>query len=593
MIFISIENFQLAKEVERSLTDMGVESRYVRPSKRSYLELYQDKVTGIVVECRHESLPNDAWSDLLNSLAKRMPVLVNSASAATHEHFHVESIFKLMNPSCEDVILTLDHSGALGRAGSISLRNKVSLYDQRIALHMMQKNKSLSVLAINAQDFQQIATEYGNEAYLQLTSFFEKMLFTLWGAPGSFRTGDVLCKKSNSSNVYYIFLELSRSMQDIPLPGTLEKLADRLVLNLQHLLWNELFKMRSKRELPECINTMPSFSVGYATKINNPCVKPNESLVTLLEDASLSAKVQQERISARESELLQSLIRYDGMLVPAFQAVIQTDLITDEDIEKAEKESSIAHIKHAIYGFESLIRVNEQYVNKLIDQDGPVYLEARFLKPNVLFGLAAKTRLSLELDQVCIAVGGKYGAALPGKLLVNILPRNLYYIDQLQHLVPKNVQIIFELSESEAINNFELLLKVRDSLNDMNLGIAADDFGKGYAGLERVIKVKPDLIKLDRILIENIHNEPGKASFVKGLVEAARTSKSKILAEGVETIEEFRTCKELGVDLMQGFLFHRPVAIETILEDLASIQPEENLQDDHSVDNTEKIEGAA
>ena len=141
-------------------------------------------------------------------------------------------------------------------------------------------------------------------------------------------------------------------------------------------------------------------------------------------------------------------------------------------------------------------------------------------------------------------------------------------------MIPENMEVIFELSESEAINNFELLMKVRDTLMKMNLGVAADDFGKGYAGLERVLKVKPDLIKLDRMLIQNIDQDEPKKAFVKGLVEAASTSNSTILAEGVETIEEFEVLKGLGINLVQGFLFHRPQALETILLDITKAAPE-------------------
>lgn len=582
MIYVSIKDLKFARELGKAFSDIGVDCKVVRPNRESYLGLYKGKVTGVVVDGAHPTLPVDAWTDLLNSLAKRIPVIVLNKSQEHTDLTHVASVFSVKVPSVDDVISTLDQAGALGRYGSSSIRQNLPVYDSRIAVHMLQKNQSLSVLVINAQEFQRIDSEYGNEPYSELSNFFEKKLISLWGAPGSFRTGDVLCKRSMSANVYYIFLEPSRSMQDIPLPGALQKLADRLTLNLQHLLWNDLFRVNGHRELPDCISNMPSFCVGHATRIANPCVKPADCLDALMEDAVTSSLVQNARIQARETELIQSLIRYEGMLMPAFQAVFHAKDLNESLVTKARDASSIAPIKHAVYGFESLIRVNQGLVNKLIDHEGPLYLEARYLVPNVLFALAAKAALSLELDQVCISIGSKYGAVLPGKLLINILPRNLYYIDQLYHLVPDDVHVIFELSESEAINNFELLLKVRDSLTEMNLGIAADDFGKGYAGLERVIKVKPDLIKLDRILIQNIDKETGKAAFVRGLVDAAKSSNSIILAEGVETMEEFLKCKELGVDLMQGFLFHRPVAIDSILEQLAENELENVVDIDRS-----------
>jgi EAL domain-containing protein (putative c-di-GMP-specific phosphodiesterase class I) len=128
---------------------------------------------------------------------------------------------------------------------------------------------------------------------------------------------------------------------------------------------------------------------------------------------------------------------------------------------------------------------------------------------------------------------------------------------------------MFEVSESEAISNLDLMLKVRESLAKMDMRIAADDFGKGYNGLEQIIRMKPDLIKLDRSLIQDIHKDHPKQAFVHGLVRAAQISKSTILAEGVELWEEAEILKSMGIDLIQGFLLHRPQAAGVIELDLA------------------------
>ena len=68
--------------------------------------------------------------------------------------------------------------------------------------------------------------------------------------------------------------------------------------------------------------------------------------------------------------MLQSLIRYDGMLTPAFQAVFHAHDLDTEMVRKANETGEMHHIADSLYGFESLIRVNQEYVNKLIDQDG-------------------------------------------------------------------------------------------------------------------------------------------------------------------------------------------------------------------------------
>src|SRR5690606_27005445 len=116
-------------------------------------------------------------------------------------------------------------------------------------------------------------------------------------------------------------------------------------------------------------------------------------------------------------------------------------------------------------------------------------------------------------------------------LFVNILPRNLYHIERLKFVTDSKRELIFEVSESEAINNLELMTQVRENLEHMEFKIAADDFGKGHSGLEQIIKIKPNIIKLDRSLIQNIHEENSKKAFVNGIVEAARIANTIVLAE--------------------------------------------------------------
>jgi EAL domain-containing protein (putative c-di-GMP-specific phosphodiesterase class I) len=572
MIVISTERADLLEPLAKRLEELQIEVRHNSPSLDSFLEFYQQKISCLVIDSKHPSLPDQAWMDLVNSMGRRVPVIVLTDVKPKLDEHKNEPVFWVVSPTVESVCDALAGIGVLGKASLGLKRNAIATCDIQVPKHMLTRNGSLSVLLIDASSFQKLSADYGNEVFLKMQNFFERQLFSLWGAPGSFRSGDVLCKKTPTGCIYYIFLELSRASRNIPVPGALEKLADRLSKNLQYRVWSDFFKPRAQREIPESIEMVPEFSVGHATVLYNPCTRPQETIEALLDTAIRTSLIQQERILNRQMEILQTLIQYEGLIYPHFQAVFWAQGITNEDAGSTQNGKTLANLSDKLYGFESLIRISHSAVDKILDEDGPVYLEGKYLRPDVLFGIAAKCRLSLELDQACIQLGSRFGAALPGKLLINILPRNLYYVENIQHMIPPNMEVIFELSESEAINNFDLLMKVRDTLMKMNLGIAADDFGKGYAGLDRVIKVKPDLIKLDRILIQNIDRDEPKKAFVKGLVEAARTSKSKILAEGVETVEEFEVLRSLGIDLVQGFLFHRPQSLEVILQDLVSAE---------------------
>jgi len=570
MIFLSTNRQEVAGSLLERLEKLGSPVKYTRPGPDIILELYKAEYSALVVDDHYSYLPKTAWMDILEGFGRRIPVIVLSDLKPLMGDSKNHHLFWVIYPTTQSIIDSLQTTGVLGRKAEGNSSNPIASFDESVPLKMLLKNNSLSMLYVDASDMIGLSADHGNIVFQKVQEVFEGKLFSLWGNQGSFRSGDVLFKKSANSCVYYIFLEVARSGSKIPAPGALEKLSDRLSKSLQQALWQDFFQKKEKRVLPESINMIPRFNVGHASVLFNPCLKSDDIINQLLERAYQNALLNHQRIADREREIVQSLVQFDGLLIPNFQAVFWTKTMPINDLQKSIKDRNIHHLKKYIYGFESLIRVSPSIVDSMLEEEGPVYLESSYLRPDVLFYLASKYDLSLELDQACIKLGGRFGAALPGKLLINILPRNLYYVENIEHMIPENVEVIFELSESEEINNFELLLKVRRNLSNMNLGIAADDFGKGYAGLERVIKVKPDLIKLDRMLIQNIDQDGPKMAFVKGLVEAARSSKSMILAEGVETLEEFQALNGLGVDLMQGFLFHRPQALETILNDLSN-----------------------
>jgi EAL domain-containing protein (putative c-di-GMP-specific phosphodiesterase class I) len=88
--------------------------------------------------------------------------------------------------------------------------------------------------------------------------------------------------------------------------------------------------------------------------------------------------------------------------------------------------------------------------------------------------------------------------------------------------------------------------------------IAVDDAGAGYAGLNQLMRVQPDVIKLDRSLIEGIHADKAKIALVEFFVMFARRVGAAVCSEGIETIDELRALVNLGVNYGQGYLLGRP-----------------------------------
>lgn len=119
-------------------------------------------------------------------------------------------------------------------------------------------------------------------------------------------------------------------------------------------------------------------------------------------------------------------------------------------------------------------------------------------------------------------------------------------------------QIVLELSESWLERDIRRLSATLDRLRSAGFTIALDDFGAGTAGLNSLVDVDPDIIKLDMHLIRNINESGIRQALIKSVLNFADALGILVLAEGVETVEEYRYLHGLGIDLYQGFLFARP-----------------------------------
>lgn len=580
MICIMTRNKILAGELSAALASAQASYTILDPDVITSIQgLYHEDFSGAVIDESIASLPEHAWLDLLGSLGRRKPIFVIGSRRSEDRAVasrNSELLTYIENPKAQDIMRLLSASSALKGALKDSAIQAIPLYSTQVALHMLNSTGALSVITINATGFRKISIDYGVEAYQKLQDCFQHILKIMWGTPGCFRRTDMLMRRSTHSNTYYVFLEQSRQSHTVPAPGVLEKLADRIALRIQKEMWEEVFKPLGERRFPECINVIPEVSVGYATALHNPCVDSFEIVEHLLESSVDVAKVQVRRMKDRACELLHTLIQTKDLLYPNYQAVFKLQGLKKDMLDQARQSNSIAPMAPILYGFESLIRAKAQTVQETLSGDHLVHIEAKLLRPDILFELAHQSKVALELDQVCLYHGIRGAVGLPGKLMVNVLPRNLLHLERLMHLLAPRNDLIFEISESEGIRNHKLMARIRDFITKIGCGIAADDFGKGYASIDRIIQMKPEIIKLDRSLVEGIDKDTAKQSFVEGIVRAAKLANSMVLAEGVETWDEARVVQAMGADLVQGFLCHRPQSLEQILEQLAQAEDDHN-----------------
>lgn len=119
-------------------------------------------------------------------------------------------------------------------------------------------------------------------------------------------------------------------------------------------------------------------------------------------------------------------------------------------------------------------------------------------------------------------------------------------------------RIIFEVTEQERISDMAHLLRILTAYREMGFQTAIDDFGAGYAGLNLLADFQPDLIKLDMHLIRGIDRDSVRQVLVEHTLGICHRLGIAVIAEGVETLEEYRALREMGVSLQQGYLFARP-----------------------------------
>jgi EAL domain-containing protein (putative c-di-GMP-specific phosphodiesterase class I) len=125
-------------------------------------------------------------------------------------------------------------------------------------------------------------------------------------------------------------------------------------------------------------------------------------------------------------------------------------------------------------------------------------------------------------------------------------------------------RVIVELTEHNAIDDYPGLVDSLRSLRQKGTRISIDDTGSGYSSLAHILKLAPDLIKLDRDLVSGIDVDPVRRALAAALVSFAAETGARIVAEGVETEDELVVLRQLGLRYAQGYYLGRPARLETL-----------------------------
>jgi EAL domain-containing protein (putative c-di-GMP-specific phosphodiesterase class I) len=206
-----------------------------------------------------------------------------------------------------------------------------------------------------------------------------------------------------------------------------------------------------------------------------------------------------------------------------------------------------------IIGYESLSRFNT------ITNKSP------YKSPDIWFAVASQVNLGEELEILAIksAIKGIDEFNLDTYIAINTSPAYVLNGAVARALQGVNLErIILEITEHAPIQNYPDFRKALEPLRKQGLRIAIDDAGSGYSSFQHVLELEADIIKLDITLTQNINSNDRKYLLATALCAFSKAIKCSIIAEGVETVEELNTLRELGVDSVQGYLIGWPMPIK-------------------------------
>jgi EAL domain-containing protein (putative c-di-GMP-specific phosphodiesterase class I) len=197
------------------------------------------------------------------------------------------------------------------------------------------------------------------------------------------------------------------------------------------------------------------------------------------------------------------------------------------------------------------------------------------VEPASFIPIAEETRLILPLGEWVLRTACRQmkewqdRGAGPMRIGVNLSARQFLQHDLVEmvrstleetSLGPSSLDL--EITETTAMQNAEVTVETLHALRALGVGISIDDFGMGYSSLNYLKRFPLNAVKIDRTFVSDITSNNGDAAIVSAVIGMARSLRLRVLAEGVETAEQFAFLRSRECDEAQGYYFSRPIAAE-------------------------------
>jgi EAL domain-containing protein (putative c-di-GMP-specific phosphodiesterase class I) len=391
---------------------------------------------------------------------------------------------------------------------------------------ILHRDRSLSCLLVDLSRLHRVELDLGVQHHSEIYDHAAAVLDRLRGV--ALDPADLICR-SGDGDGYLVILA--------PRPPTARVDLEQLGAAVERAVEEALAPM-----VTEVLREQPRITVGSARVLGNSLIRPERLTARLITDAQASTRNLRERKAHRDRSTLQDVILGDG-LSTVYQPIV--DLGTGD-----------------IFAYEALTR-------------GPrgTSLES----PATLFAIADEVDLTVELDRACFRGALRNAKTLEPvhRLFVNLLPMSFYdsaFIEvevgnllSAAGLTPAN--IVFEITERLAIENFASFKRALAAYTAMGFGVAIDDVGTRHSNLETVMSLRPHFIKISDVLVRGIARSTVKREMLRSLRHIAETIDAVMIAEGIEHLEDVVALRDLGLRYGQGYYMARPAPPFVSLKD--------------------------
>jgi EAL domain-containing protein (putative c-di-GMP-specific phosphodiesterase class I) len=134
-------------------------------------------------------------------------------------------------------------------------------------------------------------------------------------------------------------------------------------------------------------------------------------------------------------------------------------------------------------------------------------------------------------------------------------------VNSLRLVVVPLTALVIEITEHDHITDLKTLIKAVAVLRNQGIQLALDDFGNGHSNLRLWAELRPEIVKIDKYFVKDSPSDAVKVQMLRGLMRFAETFGTTMVAEGIETAEELKVVRDLGIELGQGYFLGRPQAV--------------------------------